>query len=325
MVSVKEKHPEEDQQSKRTKYEAGFAPKDFKLAGVKKLILLLVSPTSERHDNMAALLGELGIDAIDFGLCCDLKMVLMLLGKQCASSKHCCPFCTGCSPWLKTGTTSTTIGSLWADYTAFVSAGSVLKKAMNYHNVVNPPLVTGSDHQKILGDLFFFPEHHVFTGIVGKLVKELERRVFDTPEEGKNFLDEWMATPGINVSRTVYHGSASFIGNMAQKLLKKVDHLLVKLEQTLSQDRFVLAKVYVKAFKQFDLVVESCFGQTLTPRYSDLIKSFMTTYRSLNISIPLKVNYLLSCLFVYAVCVCEQSEHCQLHSYFTGPYAGVTH
>jgi hypothetical protein len=30
---------------------------------------------------MAALLGELGIEAIDFGFCCDLKMILVLRGK----------------------------------------------------------------------------------------------------------------------------------------------------------------------------------------------------------------------------------------------------
>ena len=70
---------------------------------------------------------ELGIGAIDFGFCCDLKMVIVLLGKQCASSKHCCPFCTGSSPWLSSAT-STIIGSLWKDYSSFVDAGSVLKK-----------------------------------------------------------------------------------------------------------------------------------------------------------------------------------------------------
>ena len=293
MLSVKEKNPQEETKGKKAKYKEGFAPKDFKLSGVKKLILLLVTPTTERHDNMAALLGELGIDAFDFGFCCDLKMVLMLLGKQCASSKYCCPFCTGCSPWQDTYT-ATTISSLWKDYSSYVAAGSDPKKAMQFHNVVNPPLITGRDDQKILGDLFYFPEHHVFTGIVGKLVKELERKVFETPEEGKAFLNEWMATPGINVARTVYNGSASFIGNMAMRFLKMVDHLLAKLRQYLSPARLELAEVYVKAFKQFHDVVESCFGQTLTVGYSTLIKNFMLTYRSLNISIPLKVCHAIN-------------------------------
>ena len=300
MLSVKAKNTEEEEvKTKKAKYKEGFAPKDFKHSGVKKLILLLVSPTTERHDNMAELLRLLNVDAIDFGYCCDLKMVLMLLGKQCASSKHCCPFCTGCSPWQSSCTT-TTISSLWKDYNSFVSDGSNLKKAMKHHNVVNPPLVTGKDDQKILGDLFFFPEHHVFTGIVGKLVKEMEKRLFKTSEEGKAFMNNWMETPGINVSRTVYQGSASFIGNMAQRLLKKVDHLQIKLQQHVAVDKMELADLYIKAFKEFDAVVSSCFGQTLTPGYSDLIKQFMVTYRSLSISIPLKV-FIFEYIFVNGI------------------------
>ena len=89
-----------------------------------------------------------------------------------------------------------------------------------FHNVVNPPLITGKTDDTILGDIFYFPEHHVFTGIVGKLVKEFERNVFDNPEIGKVFMDEWMDSPCINISWTVYHGSASFVGNMAEKVIR---------------------------------------------------------------------------------------------------------
>ena len=161
MLSVKENCSLEEVRNKRVKYSDGFASKDFKYSGVKKLILLLVSPTTERHDNMAALLGKLGIAAIEFGFCCDLKMVLILLGKQSASSKFCCPFCTGCSPW-QGDYSRTTIGSLWEDYNSFVSNGSNTKHAMKYHNVVNPPLVTGGDAQKVLGD-FFLSQSFTFT------------------------------------------------------------------------------------------------------------------------------------------------------------------
>ena len=289
MMSVKDKDPESvESRAKRFKYEEGFAPTDFKMSGVKKLILLLVSPTSERHDNMTALLDLLNIEAIEFGLCCDLKMVNIVLGKQSASSKFCCPFCLGCSPWLGSFTT-TTVGTLWKEYTSYVAAGSNLKKAMDFHNVVNPPLVTGRDDKKILGELFFVPEHHVYTGIFGKLVMEFERKAFDSPEEGKDYLDKWMASPGINVSRTVYHGSASFVGNMVHKFLSKVENLESKVRQDLTPAKLLVTETYMKAFKLLRAVVKSCFGQTLTPGYSALIKDFSTHYRSLNISIPLKV------------------------------------
>ena len=290
MMSVKEKDPEPvEPRAKRFKYDDGFAPTDFKLSGVKKLILLLVSPTSERHDNMSALMNLLNLDAIEFGLCCDLKMVNIVLGKQNASSKFCCPFCFGSSPWQGSFTT-TTVGILWKEYNSFVAAGSNLKKAMDFHNVVNPPLVTGGDEKKILGDLFFVPEHHVYTGIFGKLVMEFERKSFDTPQEGKDYLDTWMASPGINVSRTVYHGSANFVGNMVQKFLSKLENLEFKVRQDLSPAKLLVAKTYMEAFKLLRAVVKSCFGQTLSPGYSALIKDFSTHYRSLNISIPLKVR-----------------------------------
>ena len=298
MMSLKEKDPEECSKNKKMKYSEGFAAKDFKLSGVKKLILLLVSPTTETHANLSSLLALLGIEAIDYGFSCDLKMVLLLLGKQPASSKHCCPYCVGSSPWIG-NFDPVTIGSLWADYTRYVEAGSVIKTAMKYNNVVLPPLVTGPEKQKILG-ILFFPEHHVFTGIVAKLVKELEKYGFDTKEEGKIFMDNWMSEPGVNVSRTVWHGSASFIGHMAELLIEKADLLLMRLRQYLAlrPDKLAVAEVYVKAMKEFNQVRHSCFGQTLSADYVSLIKQFMVTYRSLKISIPLKVITLFKLLLV---------------------------
>jgi hypothetical protein len=117
------------------------------------------------------------------------------------------------------------------------------------------------------------------TGIAGKLVNKLERKVFDTQEEGKAFMDEWMASPGINVSRTVYHGSANFIGNMVTRLLKNLDDLQIKLHQHLSEDNWSLACLYVKDFKQFSAVLGSCFGKTkdfvdsvINPSYFFIVK-----------------------------------------------------
>ena len=162
---------------------------------------------------------------------------------------------------------------------------------MNFNNVVNPPLVTGDDDHNILGDIFLFPELHVFTGIVGKLVKEKERNVFSTPEEGKQFMEDWMSQPGVNVSKTVYYGNASFVGNMAEKLLEKVDTLREKINNELKEEQILLAEPYRDAFEKFYLVVKACFGQTLSSNYTELIANFMTTYRSLGISIPLKVIF----------------------------------
>ena len=79
-------------------------------------------------------------------------------------------------------------------------------------------------------------------------MKEFERKVFSSPEEGKTFLDEWMSSPSVNVSRTVYHGSASFVGNMAHKFIKKIDSLANKVRETLTAESLKVAESYILAF-----------------------------------------------------------------------------
>ena len=106
-------------------------------------------------------------------------------------------------------------------------------------------------------------------------------------------MNQWMKEPGIIVIRTVYHGLASFIGNQAERLLSKVDLLEIKLKKTVkSPDKLSLAKLLIKALKQFNDVTHSCFGQNLLPNYPEHIIEFMETYRALNITIPVKVHLL---------------------------------
>ena len=66
----------------------------------------------------------------------------------------------------------------------------------------------------------------------------------------------------LNIFRTVYHASASFIGNMAMKILKIVDSLKEKLRRSLSVEMIKLADLYIQAFKQFHELVKICFDQT---------------------------------------------------------------
>lgn len=87
MMSVKEKDDERDRElpvvkPKKAKYSEGFAPRDFKFSGAKKVILLLVSPsTAERHDNLAKMMALLKLEALHFAYSLDIKMILILTGK----------------------------------------------------------------------------------------------------------------------------------------------------------------------------------------------------------------------------------------------------
>ena len=108
----------------------------------------------------------------------DLKMVLILCGKQAASCKHPCPYCTSSSPWKEKGRFETlTLGMLKDFHKEFLKACGNDKKAQLYNNVVNKPLLKGEDSKKVIS-LVNFPELHVLTGVVGKLIKELQRQAF---------------------------------------------------------------------------------------------------------------------------------------------------
>ena len=76
-------------------------------------------------------------------------------------------------------------------------------------NIANKPLLTGDD-DVLIRDIFNIPELHVYTGIVGKLVKEFENKVFSSPEEGKDFMNSWLKSKSIR--RCVYQESASLEG-----------------------------------------------------------------------------------------------------------------
>ena len=81
---------------------------------MKKLILLAVYPNvPECHENISTILSDLGIEAIDFGITADLKMLLILIGKPQGKPKFNCPFCNGTAPFSEPYDLYT-IGDLYA-------------------------------------------------------------------------------------------------------------------------------------------------------------------------------------------------------------------
>ena len=103
-------------------------------------------------------------------------------------------------------------------------------------------------------------------------------------------MDTWMVQPSVYVSRSVYHRSALFKGNMAKKLIRMSENLAEYVEKMVDRDTALKAEPFILAFSQFNQVVDACFGSDLDPDYTTLIQDFMRTYRNLQISIPLKVT-----------------------------------
>ena len=288
MEIVKDKEPVLDNETKRSKYSDGVCPKSTKLSSVKKLFVVgLVPNVQELYPNVKAMLEELKLDGIEYGLCADIKIYLCIIGKQTASCRHPCPYCEGQAPWNKESELLT-IGSLLEWHDRYVRNGSKKSTAKRFQNVVNPPLLTGDDDTRTLEKLNI-SELHCMTGSTGKLISEMERCAFETIEDGEKFINDFLKRE--DISKCVYQGSNSFEGNQARKLLQSVD----KLERdvmNLDFDTAAKALPFVETLRKLDRVVSACFGQSLDPQYEDLIDDFSKQYRSLIISVTPKVNIL---------------------------------
>ena len=82
---------------------------------------------AETYFNVKSLMEKVDVQGIKYAFSQDLKMYLILLGKQSASCTHPCPFCTGRKPWTDK-CADNTIGSLNINYENFLSSGADLKE-----------------------------------------------------------------------------------------------------------------------------------------------------------------------------------------------------
>ena len=286
MEIVKSKDVIDDQDRKRSKYADGVCPRSSKLSSVKKLFVVgLIPDVQEIYPNVKTMLEELNLEGIEYGLSADIKIYLCVIGKQIASCVHSCPYCEGQAPWDETYK-SLTIASLFEWNQKFLESGGNKKNAKFYQNVINKPLLTGDDDTKTL-EVLNPPELHLMTGILGKLIMEMERKAFEDSGEGEAFVTEFLKEE--DISRCVYQGSRSFEGNQARKLLKNVDKLERKV-MTLDMEVTIEALPFIQALRLFEKVVTSCFGQTLHPGYENNVDAFARQYRALDISVTPKVN-----------------------------------
>ena len=89
-----------------------------------------------------------------------------------------------------------TLESLATHHSNYQAAGSKKSTAMKYNNCTQPALISGSPDKTML-EVFSFPELHVMTGIVGKLVKEMIAAL-PNREAGKSFINLFMKQHNIS-------------------------------------------------------------------------------------------------------------------------------
>ena len=69
----KEENLDPKQKKRRSLYEDGFAPIDYKNSSVQKLIILAMSPSVETHDNIEQILKLLNISLLEFAYSTDIN------------------------------------------------------------------------------------------------------------------------------------------------------------------------------------------------------------------------------------------------------------
>ena len=102
MMLVMSLSDHDEPEKKRPKYSDGVFSQSLKNTGVQKLILLADVPDcQEHHENIKQILDEVNISGVDFSECTDIKMMLILLGKQGGNATHNCIFGDGKAPYTE--------------------------------------------------------------------------------------------------------------------------------------------------------------------------------------------------------------------------------
>jgi hypothetical protein len=95
------------------------------------------------------LLGELGLESLNFSITSDLKMVLIMLSKDSGSCRHACIYCEDGTHW-NTPSKLNFFGSLQKWHGMWVADGSRDKRSKDFQNMRNPPLQKGDPEDLIL-------------------------------------------------------------------------------------------------------------------------------------------------------------------------------
>lgn len=116
---------------KRAKYSDGVCPIKFKNTGVKKVLIIGYLPlTQENYPNVKLMLLETKIFGIEATMTPDIKLILIIQGRQGGSSKRNCPFGNGYAPWLEGDEECEllTVGDLFSEYkvTSYFFPASVM-------------------------------------------------------------------------------------------------------------------------------------------------------------------------------------------------------
>ena len=250
--------------------------KRFKESGVKRIFIIGIVPkVSEHYVNVKRLWINIGMHILrkKYKVATDLKLCNIILGMMSNSSCHPCAWCDVTKEKLSKKGKSRSISSLMNLFWNWFDSRSDKKDAKKFGNVIHPPIL--SDHDSNDTPVITIlppPELHLLMGPVNKMYTELENA---WPQS-----ELWLEA--CNIKKEEYHGG-TFAGNESRKLLKNVNRL-----EALSPPGNI--EKFITAFKSFNEVVSSCYGQDLKVDFLKKINTFARDYMALKINVTPKVH-----------------------------------
>ncbi|KAJ6637216.1 Protein doublesex [Pseudolycoriella hygida] len=211
---------DDDEAVKRHKYKDGVLSKKFLDSGVKKLLIIGASPsTQENYSNVQQLWTitdiNTALNKFNGTIATDLKLANILSGIMAHSSKYPCTYCVEVKDNLVERSELRTIGNVKENYFDWIKAGGKLKSAKFFKSCVREPIFSANPDKPII-DIIPPPELHLMLGVVNTI---FDRIAYEFNAEAL----AWAKT--CNVERDIRNGNAGFNGNSCKKLLQKVDVL----------------------------------------------------------------------------------------------------
>ena len=277
----------------RCSFEGGISAKQFKDTGVKKMLILAITPdVQETYANVLRLMVQAQLagpnsqshNLSNFVFSSDLKIANIILGLMSHSSCHPCSWCDIHKSNLHLKGIPRTLKSLSDQFWSWKSSGGDCKESKNFGNVVHLPVLHGDPSDAVI-DLLPPPELHLLLGAVNALFRALE----------KQWAGALKWAEQCHIEREAMHGG-SFSGRSCHKLLSNVDLL-----RSLCP---INALPFVDCFKALKDVVHTCFGWTLSDDYTKAIELFKEAYMALDIPVTPKVH----CIFHHVQEFCEKKN-----------------
>lgn len=182
------------------------------------------------------------------------------------------------------GANRRTLGSLRRDNSKFVQAGSKIKNAKHFNNVVESPLLQGDDSVRI-DDIFVPPELHLFTGVVNYMIDYIADL---TPAD---FIIDFFKSK--NIVRKDYQGG-KFEGNQCSRIMEHLDQMETMILNKLNFNISIACMPLLDTLRKFKAVKSACFSYQLSANFKEIINSFEMSYRSLNIPVTPKMHIIFT-------------------------------